>query len=64
MTLLRFTDVSPNGVGNPDYTDNLRSYAYGAPEVAYFGAPEPVGGTPLRNGHYLIQIPGTARRVS
>ncbi|PPF80644.1 hypothetical protein C5B96_10825 [Subtercola sp. Z020] len=57
-TLLRFTEVSPNGVGNPDYTDNLMSFAYDAPEGAYYGAPEAVGGTPLQNGHYLIQVPG------
>ncbi|RFA07686.1 hypothetical protein B7R21_16105 [Subtercola boreus] len=57
-TLLSFTDVSPNGVGNPGYTDDLRSYAYDAPEGAYYGAPEAVGGTPLRNGRYLIQVPG------
>ncbi|UFS59094.1 hypothetical protein [Subtercola endophyticus] len=46
---LRFSSISPNGIGDPNYTNSVTSYIYGQPDS--------LGATIVRNGRFDVAIP-------
>ncbi|GGF28676.1 hypothetical protein GCM10011399_22290 [Subtercola lobariae] len=49
LVFLTFSSVSPNGIGDPNYSSQATTYVYGAPDA--------VGGSFINHGTYHVVIP-------